>query len=52
MVLMGDSPWEEAVALPRGPGQELRAAKVPQPRTIEAMCKANWPAHKRPTEAD
>jgi hypothetical protein len=20
-------------------------------RTVEAMCKANWPAHKRPTEA-
>jgi hypothetical protein len=30
---------------------EGEAAEAPQPRTVEAMCKANWPAHERPTEA-
>jgi hypothetical protein len=34
-----------------GPGPESRAAEAPQPRTVEAMCKANWPAQRRPTEA-
>jgi hypothetical protein len=33
-----------------GPGPKSRAAEAPQPRTVEAMCNANWPARRRPTE--
>ena len=31
---------------------ESEAAEVPQPRTVEAKCKANWSAHKQSTEAE
>jgi hypothetical protein len=31
---------------------ESEVAEAPQPRTVEAMCKANWPARRRPTEAE
>jgi hypothetical protein len=27
-------------------------AEGPQPSTVEAMCKANWPAQRRSTEAE
>jgi hypothetical protein len=41
-------PWEEA----RQEGwARIQAAEAPQPCTVEAMCKANWPAQTRPTEA-
>jgi hypothetical protein len=30
---------------------EGEAAEAPQPRTVEAICKANWPTHERPTKA-
>jgi hypothetical protein len=30
---------------------EGEVTEAPQPRTVEAMCMANWPAHERPTEA-
>src|ERR1700730_13032204 len=41
---------------PSGLGRDSESkgklAEVPQPRTVEAMCKANWPAQRRPTEAE
>jgi hypothetical protein len=30
---------------------EGEVAEAPQPCTVEAMCKAKWPAQRRPTEA-
>jgi hypothetical protein len=30
---------------------ESEVTDAPQPCTVEAMCKANWPAQRRPTEA-
>jgi hypothetical protein len=41
-------PWEEAC---QEGWARIEAAEAPQPRTVEAMCKANWPAQTRPTEA-
>jgi hypothetical protein len=31
---------------------ESEVTEVPQPCTVEAMCKANWPAQRRSTEAE
>jgi hypothetical protein len=36
---------------PSGLGHEGEVTEAPQPRTVEAMCKANWPAQRQPTEA-
>jgi hypothetical protein len=30
----------------------MEAADAPQPRTVEAMCKANWPTQGRSTDAE
>jgi hypothetical protein len=43
------------MCLPSGLGRDSESegevAEAPQPRTVEAMCEANWPAQTRPTEA-
>lgn len=60
--LEGEPPSQEAVASPRGPEARIEgavgydskgeAAEAPQPCTVEAICRANWPAQQRPSEAE
>jgi hypothetical protein len=50
--VLSDTRLKVPSGLGRDSESEGEAAEAPQLRTVEAMCKANWPAQRRPTEAE
>jgi hypothetical protein len=49
-------PTDTFLRSPNGLGRDFEskgeAVEAPQPRMVEAMCKAHWPAQQRPTEPE